>query len=214
MFLKKKTKIFCIGAGKTGTTSLNQALKDLGYKVGNQVKGELLIHEYAKRNFKEIINFCNTAEAFQDAPFCFKYTYMALDIAFPNAKFVLTERDSSDQWYESLTKFHSKIHVSENRIPTTEDLKNATYRYKGYAWDVRQIVFGIKEGQAPYDEKILKKYYDDHNASVKDYFRYKDNLLVINLSDKNAYTKFCDYIGKRPLYKEFPWENKTSKIVK
>ena len=211
---KRKQKIFCIGTGKTGTTSVEQALKDFGYKMGDQAKGELLIHEYGKRNFDKIVEFCRSAEAFQDAPFCFKYTYMALDMAFPGSKFILTERDSSELWYQSLIKFHSKIHVEEPKIPSIEDLKNATYRYKGYAWDVRQIVYGMKEGQDPYDKEILINYYEDHNAAIKDYFRHKDNLLQINLSDTDAYSKFCSFIGKAPLYKEFPWENKTSEIVK
>ena len=30
--VKKKQKIFCIGANKTGTTSLEQALIDFGYE--------------------------------------------------------------------------------------------------------------------------------------------------------------------------------------
>ena len=91
MFLSKnKLKIFCIGAGKTGTTSIEKALSDFGYNMGNQSEGELLLDDYIQRNFKAIINFCKTADAFQDAPFCFQHTYQALDQYYPKAKFVLT----------------------------------------------------------------------------------------------------------------------------
>ncbi len=210
--LNKRSKIFCIGTGKTGTTSLEKALKDLGYKLGDQAKGELLIEAYAKRDFKTIVKFCRSAEAFQDAPFCFKYTYMALDQAYPNAKFVLTIRDSDEQWFNSFKTFHSKRFAKGERIPTVEDLKNAAYRYKGYVWNVRQKVYGFTEEDDPYDETILKAYYNDHNASIIDYFRYKDNLLVLNVSHKDAYLKLCDFLGKKPLYEAFPWENKTSDI--
>lgn len=212
MFQKNKQKIFCIGLGKTGTTSIGKALSDFGYKLGDQKKGEMLLDDYSKRNFKIIIKYCKTAEAFQDAPFCFKYTFIPLDIAFKDAKFILTIRDSAEQWYNSLVNFHSKIFTNNKRIPTIEDLKNATYRYKGYAWDVRQKVYGIKEGDDPYCKEIFIEYYNMHNASVMDYFKYRNNILIINLSDKKAYFKFCNFLNKTPLYKEFPWENKTSKI--
>ncbi len=209
---KSKQKIFCIGSGKTGTTSVEKALRDFGYDMGNQAQGELLINQYANRDFKAIIKFCKTADAFQDAPFCFKHTYVALDLAFPNSKFILTVRDSDEQWYQSFTKFHSKLFAGNKRIPTVEDLKNATYRYKGYVWDTRQKVFGFTEKENPYDSKKLKAYYNDHNSAVIDYFKNKNNLLVINLSDKTAYKQLCAFLNKTPLYEEFPWENKTSDI--
>jgi len=208
----RKEKIFCIGTGKTGTTSVEKALRDFGYKMGNQPKGELLLKEYSKRNFKKIIDFCYTADAFQDAPFCFKYTYIAIDQEFSNAKFILTVRNSDEEWYNSLLKFHSKRHNNRNEVPTIEDLKNATYRYKGYAWDVRRLIYGIEEGQNPYDENVFKQYYNDHNNAILDYFKHKDNLLVINLSQKDSYQKLCDFLGRKPLYDEFPWENKTAEI--
>lgn len=51
---KNRPKIFCIGSGKTGTTSVEKALKDLGFKMGDQVKGELLVNDYISRDFKAI----------------------------------------------------------------------------------------------------------------------------------------------------------------
>ena len=209
---KNRPKVFCIGSGKTGTTSVERALKDFGYKMGNQVQGELLINDYANRNFKAIIDFCKTAEAFQDAPFCFQHTYMALDQYYRNSKFILTERDSDDQWYNSLVKFHSKRLTGGQSVPTWEDLKQSEYRFKGYSALVRKKVFGIQESEEPYHEIKLKDYYNIHNASVKDYFKNKNNLLVLNLSETDAYTKMCEFLGKKPLYDSFPWENKTSEI--
>ena len=207
-----KPKIFCIGSGKTGTTSVEKALLDLGYELGNQAKGEMLLNEYINRNFKAIVDFSKTAEAFQDAPFCFQHTYMALDQYFPNAKFILTERDSDTQWYQSLVSFHTKLFGQGERVPTWEDLNLATYRFKGYVAEVRRKIFGISELENPYDENKLKHYYNTHNASVKDYFKNKSNLLVLNVSDDNSYLKLCEFIGRKPLYNKFPWENKTSDI--
>ncbi len=212
MILKRKQKVFCIGCNKTGTTSVEKALKDLGYSLGDIPTGELLLDAYAERDFKTIIEFCKTADAFQDAPFSFHFTFMALDMAFPNSKFILTIRDSDEQWYNSMTKFHAKMHTTTGKIPTEEDLKNAVYRYKGFPWEVRQKIYGIKSGQDVYDKKTFIDYYNDHNKMVMEYFRYRDNLLVLNLTEDDAYQKFCKFLGKTPKYDTFPWENKTSDI--
>lgn len=209
---KNRPKVFCIGSGKTGTTSVERALKDFGYKMGNQVQGELLINDYANRNFKAIIDFCKTAEAFQDAPFCFQHTYMALDQYYKNARFILTIRDSDDQWYNSFLNSHIKKFGVNGGIPSWENLKNAKYRYIGYVSEVRKKVFGINESEEPYHEIKLKHYYNTHNASVKDYFKNKSNLLVLNVSSDDSYSKMCEFLDKKPLYDSFPWENKTSEL--
>src|SRR5690349_10358789 len=112
----QRGKIFCIGSGKTGTTSMGAALASLGFKLADQAIGESLIEDWAKRDFRAIIDHCKSADAFQDVPFSLDYTYAALDQAFPGAKFILTVRESSAEWYESLTRFHTKI-VGKNRLP-------------------------------------------------------------------------------------------------
>ena len=108
LFPAKKKKIFVIGSNKTGTTSLGAALKNLGFRLGSQLEAELLLDDWAQRNFRRLIKYCRSAEAFQDIPFSLDYTFQAMDAAFPNSKFILSVRDSADQWYQSLTRFHEK----------------------------------------------------------------------------------------------------------
>lgn len=125
-------KIFCIGRNKTGTTSLAQALTDLGYRVGDQRTAELLMEDWGQRDFKRIIQYCHTADAFQDIPFSLRYTFQAIDTAFPGSKFILSVRDSADQWYQSLVRFHSmrlENRTGIRRVPSIEDIKEDTYVY-------------------------------------------------------------------------------------
>jgi hypothetical protein len=208
MFFKKEPKVFCIGANKTGTTSLEKALSDLGYKLGDQDKAQDLIEPYRQRDFKKIVDFCKTADAFQDAPFSYHYTFMFLDEHFPNSKFILTERDSAEEWYSSLVRFHSKMFGQNGNIPTVEDLKRARRSKTRSPWDNMLVRLPLKE-EDPYNKAQLIEYYNVHNAIIKDYFRFSDKLLVLNLKEKDAYGKFCKFINKKPLYQEFPWENKT-----
>ena len=62
----------------------------------------------------------------------------------------------------------------------------------------------------PYQKDILIKSYIDFNSAVIDYFRHRPmDLLVLNVAEKGAYRKLCEFIGKPVTLEEFPWENKT-----
>jgi hypothetical protein len=202
-------KVFGIGNNKTGTTSLKAAMDELGFVVGHQRIAEQLIKDWAKRDFSSIISYCKTAQFFQDVPFSKPYTYVVLDHEFPGSKFILTVRDSPEQWYNSLTKFHAKLWGKNGRIPTKEDLQNATYRYKGRPWETRNWVYDVPS-EDPYNKEILIKHYQDYNNSVKEYFRHRpDDLLVLNVAGKGAYQKLCDFLVVESDREEFPWKNKT-----
>ena len=161
----KDKKIFCIGLHKTGTTSLEAALKNHGFLMGNQSAGEDLLEDWAIRDFKRIIDLCHTADAFQDTPFALPYTYQALDMHFSNAKFILTIRNDFEQWYRSITRFHSKLWADGVRVPTVEDLKKAPYRYKGRAYRANRLLFNTSENDL-YEKKCLQQYYENHNYAV------------------------------------------------
>lgn len=193
-FFKKRTKVFCIGQNKTGTTSVEYVLKQLGYKMGNQAKAELLIHNWAKRDFKKIVKFCRSADAFQDIPFSNDFTYEILDYAFSGSKFILTVRNSKDEWFESIKRFHTKL-IGKERLPTADDLKAYSYRYKGWMWENMQLKYGIDETSL-YDYNIYTDQYERHNQRVIEYFKYRpDDLLVLNLSDDDAIKSLYEFLG-------------------
>lgn len=208
----KQPKIFCIGKNKTGTTTLQKTMHMHGIRTGNQVRGELLMEDYALRDFKKIIRYCRSAQAFQDLPFSFPETYKHLDRAYPNSKFILTIRDSDTQWYNSLVKFHTQKFSSTNQPPTKEDLQAATYREPGFAWKVNRILHDTPEDDL-YNEDLLKASYNEYNTKVKQYFKDRDNLLIINVSQEGDYQKLCKFLGFEPIMKTFPWENKTASLT-
>lgn len=204
-----KQKIFCVGLHKTGTTSLKKEMELQNFIVGNQRQAELLFDDWVKRDFRGLIRYCHTAQFFQDSPFSYPYTFIAMDLAFPGSKFVLTVRDSAEKWYQSLTRFHGKLWGNGNIPPTSEDLRHANYIYKGFPYHSRFKVHDVPEND-PYKKDILLDYYETHNKNVRDYFRHRpDDLLVINLKEKDDYSRFCHFIGVKQIRDCFPWENKT-----
>jgi hypothetical protein len=81
-------KVFGIGLTRTGTTSLTEALKVLGYSA---------IH--CPMSYKEIDSF----DARTDTAVAARFEF--LDLLYPESKFILTTRDI-DSWIESAASLH------------------------------------------------------------------------------------------------------------
>ena len=203
-------KIFCIGFNKTGTTSLEKLLKTLGFTVGNQAAAEMLMGDWAKyKNADRIIKYCHSADAFQDVPFMFPGLYKELDRAFPNSRFILTVRDSADQWLHSLKAFHTKkFSTDKNRTPNEEDLKNATYRYKGFMFDLAELFWDYPLVPLYLDQQYKEKY-TRHINDVTEYFHETNKLLRLNVGSKSDLNVLCRFLNVETKISEFPWENRT-----
>lgn len=170
------------------------ALKSLGYKLGDQPTAELLLEDWAHRRFQAIVKYCKRAEAFQDVPFSLDFTYQAVDQAFPESKFILTVRNSADDWYDSLVRFHTKI-LKQGHLPKASDLKAFPYRERGWIWRAQKLIYGIDEATL-YDRDIYINHYKSHNERVKRYFRYRpDDLLVLNVSKPDAMDRLSTFLG-------------------
>jgi hypothetical protein len=185
---------------------MESVLKKYGIKMGSQLRGEKLYYDWSVRKWDDILNLCNTAQAFQDTPFCLPYTYQILDYKYPGSKFILTVRDSSQQWYNSWIRFHSKV-LNQGTLPTYEVLckrmPNGTRH-----WDVYRDVFNATQDHI-YDAEKFQSVYNTHIACVLNFFIQKpQQLLVLNLSQKESSLKLAEFIGATTVI-PIPHENKT-----
>jgi hypothetical protein len=188
-------KVFCIGRNKTGTTSLEKALSQLGYRFSPQPHGEKLLQDWVRRDFSAIVRLAANADAGQDIPYSLPYTFQALDAAFPGAKFILTLRDTPEDWFESLVRFHAKIMNCGDRKPSADDLKRYHYHYAGYLYDSQRTIYGVGDDEL-YDAEIYIRHYVLHAWNVTDYFRYRPGqLLVLNIGEPDAMQRLCEFLG-------------------
>ncbi len=86
-------KIFGIGMGRTGCSSLREALQELGYIVLQVNKTPLI---------PELIEIIKEYDGALDSPIA--YQYKELDKLFPNSKFILTTR-TLESWLKSIEYF-------------------------------------------------------------------------------------------------------------
>lgn len=205
-------KIFCIGTNKTGTTSLKKAFLDLGFPVGNQREAELMLRDYIRKDYRGLIAYCKTAQAFQDVPFSWPEVYKTVDKHFPGSKFILTVRDSPEVWFHSLVSFHAKL-FGQGKVPNGQDLRNAEYVWKGWIWESISSK-GLKDPENnPYDPEERMYLYSKHNEDVRAYFKDRpQDLLDINLKDPDAWSRFCQFLDIEEEKDGFPWENRTEDI--
>ena len=193
-FRKARNKVFCIGRNKTGTTSIASALSELGYRIGHQPAAELLMEDWAARDFRAIVRLCQTADAFQDVPFSLDYTFQIVDHAFPGSQFVLTVRNSAQDWYDSLVRFHASL-FGKTTPPTVEDLMHCDYCRPGWLWRQQQLVYGADETNL-YNPDLYMAHYNSHISRVQDYFKYRArDLLILDVSDANAMQYLCNFLG-------------------
>lgn len=161
-----KQKVFVIGFQKTGTTSLELALQDLGFSVYNVDKNLLRfnnkedLHTYIKTKLKNW-------DAVQDMPW--PLFYKDLYELYPNAKFILTCRNSED-WFKSVVRFFGSI-----RFPFHKKIYNVPCA-EGYEREYRAV-------------------YDKHNRVVKMFFEGKNNFIVMQPGVNFNYNTLCKFLN-------------------
>lgn len=187
-------KVFGIGMSKTGTTSLEAVLSQLGYRVCNGHWNNNLTNYlcacYKHNDVDEILNTTRYFDAFADAPWGGTKLYERLSQLYPKSYFVLTQRESND-WYRSFEKMF--LMFDENPETALATMR-AAGAYGSYIF-FRKI-FGIKNLKDA-KQLILQQYFK-YTSEVVGYFarRPELNFLQIDITqDPLALEKLLVFLG-------------------
>jgi len=193
METKTDYKIFVIGFNKTGTTSLKRAIKILGYSFlsENKLYSSKIFEEVNNKNFSSLEKHLNNFDAFKDRPWNHPGVYQYLDKKYENAKFILTLRDVNN-WVKSYKKWNESVSLS----------KNAYYK------TISRICYGVDDFLS--NEELIKEVYEKTNNNIIDYFKNKNNLLILDLEKGDGWNKLCPFLNKDILNTVFPHANKNS----
>jgi hypothetical protein len=180
-------KIIGIGFQKTGTSTLREALKILGYRVKDTTPRALI--PILRGNYNRIRRILAGYDAMEDTPWYM--IYKELDHLFPGSKFILTIRDE-ESWYTSVSK-----HIGDLRAAHHEWIYG---RGKGLVKDHRQNAIDV---------------YRRHNGEVRAYFKDRtDDLLVIDFTKGEKWEPLCRFLNKEVPALPFPHYNRTSDAEK
>lgn len=161
-------KLFIIGLPRTGTTSISVALLDYGFKVAHTA--------FTKQAF-------HLADAISDAP-CFS-DYQQLDALFPGSKFIYLERDL-DKWIPSIVMLLTKM---QDNI----DLKSGSF--SPVLKRSFHAIFGSLDQPDGFSETRLRQCYLTHQSQVFEYFKNRDDLLKLDVSECNGLGRLLDFLN-------------------
>lgn len=193
-------KVFCIGYNKTGTTTLERVLRDLGLKLPNQRLQEVVLsHVLVSGRYDILRRFVTKYDAFQDVPFSQEQLYIALDALFPNSKFILTLRNP-DEWYSSLVRFHQKTFGFDDPLEAGPKFW-AGIRNNYFFEQKKRFVTRVENGteivdwNLLYDRNYCISTYTQRNDQIIRYFRQRpSDLLMIDLTSTKDTTEICRFL--------------------
>ncbi|WP_417214742.1 sulfotransferase family protein [Bizionia sp.] len=183
-----KQKVFIIGFQKTGTTSLEHALEHLNYRVHGGDKNLMKFED--KEALKSYIQeTLKTWDAVQDMPW--PLFYKELYELYPDAKYILTIRDSK-KWIRSVVTYFASI-----RIP------------------LHQKIYQVPCAEG-YESRYLEVY-EKMNTEILAFFKNKPNFLVMEMGVNFDYTTLCTFLNIETIPEDaFPHarNNKKRKLPK
>jgi hypothetical protein len=196
-------KIFCLGAHKTGTTSLMEALTILGFELFPEQQWYDdwdLQQSFFAGNHGPVFDLIEKFDAFKDTPFNHSDFFKELHSRYPTALYILTLRDE-DELIASHRRWNA---VLESEVfPNDQHLKAVAAEFWRREYG-QEVAVG--------DEDFIKATYRARNESILDFFRQRSQqLLVFDLTqESDPWGKLCEFV-KRPVPATtvFPHANRT-----
>jgi hypothetical protein len=179
----ERPKVFCVGFQKTGTTSLGAALGLLGYRVASVVGRGWSVERLKREALSQCLATARDYDAAQDMPW--PLFFRELDAAFPDAKFILTTRDSG-AWFDSI-----EAHFGDRPDP------------------MQAFVYGSDAAAPAGNRARYVSVYEAHNAAVRAYFALRPHdLLEMDLSRGDGWEKLAPFLGVPIPSEPFPVKNR------
>lgn len=182
-------KIFCIGLGKSGTTTLGSCLRILGKRhLTAFATPGLALHRIG--DYEKIAEVVEKYDSFDDYPWCF--TYKELASRFPDSIFIMTLRSSPERWVQSTCR-HYKEH--------------------GITDDVLRLGLGCNDPISNKD--YLRKFYVNHIDHARKFFKngWDDRYVELCWEDGDGWDELCNFLAVPKPKINFPhlkWADKQS----
>ena len=196
------------GLGRTGTLSLHFALEQLGFKS---------IH-FDQERLNDVLDGTNNAPDFRryddvdavlDVPTA--YFYRELFKAYPDARVILTIRDTDTWWRSTDWVFNTVRPVSmlpRLKYRVAEKLGLKRWFVEPEAETFRRNLRNRIYGSTVATEFIYKRKFEQHNASVIAEIP-KERLLVMDITGGDGWAKLCAFLGVEAPDMPFPHAHKT-----
>lgn len=182
-------KVFCIGLGRTGTTSFGACMQRLGRRHLGWSGGDGGLRRdlglLAQIDYEAFVAVLDRFDSADDYPVPLLYRRLAE--TFPAARFVLTTRISAERWADSVVAEFNRKHLNEG--------DNTWYEGDLYAPDRR---------------RRLARRYEAHLASVRAFFAGTPRLLEVCWERGDGWREVCGFLGVAAPEEPFPHANRAA----
>ena len=171
-------KVVGIGFHRTGTKTLRACLRDHFMMKHRSVDEEAARQLWSGR-IDDVMSTVARYDSFEDWPW--PLVYRDIDARFPDAKFILTVRESEEVWFESVCRLAERVGPTE----------------------FRRRIYGR---EMPRDDKARHiAVYQAHNQGVLDYFADRpDKLLVACWETGTGWGELCSFLQREVPSAPFP----------
>ncbi|CAK8678810.1 uncharacterized protein LOC143470831 [Clavelina lepadiformis] len=212
-------KVICAGFPKTGTKSLAEALRQLGFVVYDFIENFWYLEKEwnsifgrggAKENFRRMFE---NVDAICDFPAC--YFCEELLEAFPDAKVILSSResDSVENWLDAMTT-QSSILSNNLTFRLILALTPTGNRLLSFIRNIGRIIYGDKPMSRyrplTVNRMLMKKVYLRHYTYVLQAVP-QENLLTFKCSE--GWEPLCKFLGVTRPNMVFPHENIRGEVI-
>ena len=175
-------KIFILGDSRTGTTSLFEFFRRVGFSAIHYFVDEAglqrPLHKFHDENWNKVHTFIeeNSFQVFSDYPT--RTFYKELAAAYPDSYFILSERKSVEKWQNSMVRFFEKQDI-------TFDLDKLT---QAYLLGNRDIGNFFEEGEFHFLKICIDDENMDNTKVIKDFLQLdtEETLLQLNKSNRTS----------------------------
>ncbi|KAF2210307.1 hypothetical protein CERZMDRAFT_113265 [Cercospora zeae-maydis SCOH1-5] len=222
-------KVLCLGLSRSGTSSLRQALLDLNYadvyhyaSIQNEnprdadmwhdafnAKFRGIGKPFGREQWDQLLGHCM---AITDTP-CIIFWRELLE-AYPEAKVILTYRDTPEQWHRSVSSSLMRFALLRE-APRTWLTKLFMFFLPNDAWRdkmeddflehselIRVVLRDYKNGTTEEGVAYYNRYHEEVKQAVP-----KERLLEMNI--KEGWKPLCDFLGEEIPAWDFPRTNTT-----
>ena len=183
-------KIFIIGCHKTGTTSVSRALTEFGYTFIHEPHSYAYIKHESSGEYDELKIPISKFDVFNDSPWNHADLYKWLYKNYPNAKFILTIRDT-ESWLGSYSRWEKRANIKKR------------WFYK----PISQRCYGVDDFLA--NKTLMAQKYNQRNAEIIEFFKDKGDFLLFDIENNNGWKDICEFLGKDIPNIPFPHRNRT-----
>ena len=185
-----ESKVFGIGLSKTGTSSLDRALNELGVRSIHFPSDRTTHRELMEGHYElSILQQYQAATDIPIAPF-----YAQLDEIYPGSKFILTVRDI-DSWLRSVHDHWEFMWRWAER----------DRHFREFLEFITACAYGVHQ----YQRNRFMYVYDRHLRDVREYFRHRpSDLLILDVCGGEGWERLCPFLRVPVPARPFPVANR------